>query len=204
MKEQKANKFWDWFVANNKKYLFIGQVDRIEKENLVEEFIQKLHDFNDNLFFEMGGHPEAELVELIITAEGDKEFFGEVEYLVDKAPKIDNWEIIAFKPPMGIDFVTEYGGYKFDPKKTIFIPLHSEEEPTGVGIRVCYPEYNEEEKEIFINGTYLMLDVILGEKSVTLDIDYLNVIQTPENIGDIDFMHLSEIEQFIDNKKNRT
>ncbi len=48
----------------------------------------------------------------------------------------------------------------------------------------------------------MILDTILGEKSVTLDIDHMEVIKTPENITDLDFGHLSNIGEYIAEKKN--
>jgi hypothetical protein len=66
---------------------------------------------------------------------------------------------------------------------------------------VCYDDYDESEKDNLIIGTYLILDCILGEKSSALDIDYLEVIKTPENIIDYEFIFLDEIERFIIEKK---
>ena len=40
------------------------------------------------------------------------------------------------------------------------------------------------------------------EKSTALDIDYLEVTKTPDNIGRYDFRHLENIKEFIDEKKN--
>lgn len=46
-----------------------------------------------------------------------------------------------------------------------------------------------------------MLDVILGERSTTLDIDYLEVVSTTENIGEYEFWHLDELQEFVDERK---
>jgi hypothetical protein len=201
-KEEKSDKFWSWFNENNRKYLFINQVDEDEREILLDEFINKLHEYNENLFFEIGGHPEDINVELIITAEGVIEYFDDVEWLVEKSPNIKGWKIIAFKPPMGTGFKTKYRNFEFDPKTIIFIPLDHGENPRAIGIRICFPEFEEDLKDIFTNGSYLMLDVLLGEKSVALDINYLDVVRTPDDIGDYPFLHLSEIQEYIKEKKN--
>ncbi len=200
---RKAKSFWKWFTKNKSSYMFLDQVSQDEKGKLLDVFIKELYKYSKNVYFEIGGDPKDEKIDLIITAEGVRAYFETVEFLVDKAPKFKDWKVIAFKPPLGIGFKVKLGTYEFEPNKTIFIPLSSEEEPNGIGIKVCFPDYTQEEQNIFTNGTFFMLDIILGEKSVALDIDYIDVVKTPEDILNHPFMYLSEIKKFIDKKKGR-
>tara|TARA_R110002049_G_scaffold297516_1_gene486500 strand:- start:3316 stop:3969 length:654 start_codon:yes stop_codon:yes gene_type:complete len=200
--DEKAERFWTWFTKSQNRFLFLSEIDGEEKENLLDEFLIELHKFNENIYFEIGGHEDDEKVELIISAEGQMEFFPAVEKLTSCAPDYKSWEIIAFKPAMGKGFSLDYRGKKFDPEKIIFIPLNSKSNPNSIGLNICYPEFEESEEEIFVNGTYLILDTILGEKSTTLDIDYLEVIKTPENIAEYNFGHLSDIAEYIADRKN--
>jgi hypothetical protein len=197
------DRFWAWFKENGNRYLFMNQIDSQEiKDKLLDEITIELHKYCDKLFFEIGGHPDKGPVELIITAEGIKENFNKVEQLVSSAPSIKDWEIIAFKPAMGKGFITEFMGKKFDPSKIIFVPLTNKEDPNEVGLQVCYTDYNEDEREIFVNGTYIALDCLIGEKSTTLDIDYMDIIKTPKNITEYNFRHLEDIKEYIDEIKN--
>lgn len=200
--DQKAEIFWNWFVKKQNRFLFLSDVTESEKDKLMNEFLIELHKFNDNIYFEIGGHKDDEKVELIISAEGDLEQFPAVEKLTSYANEYKNWKIIAFKPPMGNGFNLSYGGKVFDPENIIYIPLTAKQDPKAIGINVCYPDFEESEKEIYINGTYLILDTLIGEKSTTLDIDHLDVIKTPENISNFDFGHLSGIGEYIAQKKN--
>jgi len=200
--DQKAEIFWKWFNKNQNKFLFLSDVTELEKDDLMDEFLTELHKFNENIYFEIGGHPKDEKVELIISAEGMVEHFPAVEKLTSAAPNYKNWYVIAFKPPMGNAFSLEYRGITFDPEKIIYIPLTSEQNPNGVGFQVCYPDYEEMDKDIYVNGTYLILDSIIGEKSAAMDIDYMEVIKTPKNISEFDFGHLSNIAEFIAQRKN--
>ncbi len=70
-----------------------------------------------------------------------------------------------------------------------------------VGLQVCFPDYSEEERDIFINGTYIAIDTLIGEKSTSLDINYLEVVKTPINIIDHDFRFLEDIKEYIEAKK---
>jgi hypothetical protein len=198
----KEKKFWNWFKKNNAKFLFLNEVDDEIKEKHMDDFITQLHKYNEGLYFLIGGHPDDKKVELVITAEGIVEYFSAVEKLVEAAPELERWSIIAFKPPEGADFITEIGNRIFDPNEITFIPLETKQDPKAVGIQVCFPEFSDEEKDLFIQGTYLMIDSIIGEKSVAQDIDYLTVIKTPDNISKIDTLKLSELDQFIKDKKN--
>ncbi len=200
---EKAAIFWQWFEKNHHQYLFINDIqDDDEKERMLDLFLTHLHVFNPELFFEIGGFPKNEKMDLIITAQGIVAQFESVEFLLSIAPQMKDWNFVAFKPAMGHNFTTTIGDKVFDPQKIIFIPLESEEDPKWLGIEVCYPDFEEDERNEFILGTYLMLDVLLGEKSTALDIDFLDVVATPDDLAEFPFMHLSEIKDYIDATKN--
>ncbi|PZR40004.1 MAG: hypothetical protein DI538_05300 [Azospira oryzae] len=198
----KANAFWKWFSANNHSYLFISEVDEQEKERLMDELLGHLHDYCEHLFFEIGAHPKEDDVELVITAEGVREYFEKVEELVDAAPPLPRWRVVKYKQPNGPGFVLDYQGKKFDPETILFVPLHSEEHPESIGIRVCYPDYNEEERNIFLNGTYIVIDSLIGEQSAVLDIDYLEVDVVPEDAEEEEYPMLSSLGQLIKERKH--
>ena len=201
---EKINKFWSWFEKNQHQYLFLDQVDQGEKERLLDEFLQNLHGYCSSLFFAIGGNPKNDKIDIIITAEGIIEHFDKVEQLVNNAPKLQDWNIIAFKQPGESGFKIDFGDREFDPDDIIFIPLVSREDPSAIGIHVCYPDYDEAERSVFMSATFLMLDSLIGEKATSLDIHYLDVIRTPDDIGNYDFMHLSNIGEYIREKKEDT
>jgi len=200
--KENIKQFWDWFTKNNAKFLFVNEVEETEREKHFDEFISHLHNYCPKLFFQMGGHPDQKEMELIITAEGISEYFPMVEELVNAAPELKDWKFIKFKQPHGSGLIAKYRGKDFDPNKTMYIGLYNEDAPNEVGIHICYSDYEDSEREIFVGGTYLMLDTLLGERSTTLDINYLDVIKTPGNITDFDFGHLCDLKEYIDRVKN--
>jgi hypothetical protein len=199
--QKKIKRFWEWFEKNNQKFLFLNDTTDYAKQKLLDEFLSQLHLFNKNLFFIIGGDPNNSKMELIITADGIVEYFQNVEDLVKMAPTLKDWKITAFKPAMGPGFRTEFRGHEFDPEKIIFIPLNNKQNPQAVGLHICYPDYSKEQREIFVQGTDIMIDALIGEKATALDIHYMDVIGTPENISDYNFKHLSELQDFINEKK---
>ena len=95
-----ATEFWDWFKKNNFQFFFLNQInDENEKQRILDELDSKLNEYSEGLYFEIGGHPD-DTQDLIITADGDINYFKDVKHLVKNAPKISNWNIIAFKPPI--------------------------------------------------------------------------------------------------------
>jgi len=199
---EKIKNFWNWFETNNHKYLFLDDISEEEKENLMNELLAHLHEYCDELYFEIGGDPDKRNLELIITAEGIRENFPKVEELINAAPRLKDWVFIKFKPALGPGFITDYEGTKFDPAKIIYIPLDNRNDQSLIGLNVCYPELNEDNREKYLFATYIMVDTLIGEKSAVEDIDYLNVINTPADIAEYNFMHLCDIGDYIKQKKH--
>lgn len=195
--------FWNWFRANNSQYYYLNQIVNLEKkEKLLDDFLNKLHEYCDKLFFEIGGVPN-EPQELIISAEGDINYFNKVEALVEKAPIINDWQIIAFKPPMGVDFVTDYEGIRLDPKEIWFLPLENENTPQTLGLMMCLPNYDPQKENIILEGCYQLLDTILGEKSLALDIQHVEVNKLPTNPEEKGLIELSELLKYINWRKTK-
>lgn len=196
--------FWGWFEKNSSKYFFLNQVDdEEEKEKLLDQFLEMLHNYSPNLFFEIGGHPN-EKQDLIITADGNLDYFSKVEELVGQAPKLKDWNFVAFKPPVEGNFVIEYKGVKIDPSKTWFLPLENENEPNMLGLRICTSDYEHSKENEFINAAYIVLDSILGEKLASLNIQHVEVGDLPKNPKEEGLMSLTELTEYIRWKKSKS
>jgi hypothetical protein len=193
----KAEEFWNWFIENKEKYEAIHINDTQSKQDLIGDFLETLHSYCEGLFFKMGGQP-GQKMELIITAEGNQEYFEKVEELVSSAPDLDDWIIVAFKPPMDGDFIIEYEGLELDSSEIYFLPLQNQEKPELIGIILAVPGYEPDDKERFIGAAYQLLDTLIGEKSTTEDIYYLDLDTVPENPKEEGYLHLSELRRYID------
>ncbi|MCR8560917.1 hypothetical protein KXD93_24885 [Mucilaginibacter sp. BJC16-A38] len=193
--------FWDWFIKNEGKYFFLCQVDDAdERERLLDDFLEHLHRYCDKLFFEIGGHPD-EKQDLIISAEGNTDFFDAVESLVKAAPQVERWNIIAFKPVMD-DFVTEYNGIRLNPKEMYFIPL-SNKASTQLGVRIYAEGYDPNLKTEFLTAAYLALDCLLGEKSCALDIGYVEVKSLPSVPERDELIEFTKLRRYVEWHKNK-
>lgn len=174
-----AAQFWKWFEEHNKAYTFLDTVDREVKEKLINEFMERLHRFCDSIYFEIGGPPDDDQ-EVVITAEGNKEYFDKVEELINSAPKISGWSFIAFKPPMEGHFRTEWGDIELNTEDMWFRPM-SNKKNGDLGIRIFLRNYDLiENKKFLMTVLYKMLDTIIGEKSFALDISYVDADLQPD------------------------
>lgn len=194
--------FWDWFQVNEAKYFFLNQInDDDEKEQLLDELLSHLHEYCDQLFFEIGGYPDQKQ-DLIITAEGDTDFFSAVEMLVKEAPSLEYWNVLAFKPARE-DYIIEYEGIEVNPGQMYFIPLSNDKEPKKIGVRVYIDNYSKAQKKTFLSATLLVLDNVLGEKSHALDIGYVDIAILPSGSERAELIELIKLPRYIAWKKSQ-
>jgi hypothetical protein len=74
-----------------------------------------------NFFFEMGGLPDEDQ-ELIITAEGNSDYFDKVEELINAAPRIDRWQFTALKPAIPGHFKSKWATFSLTQMTYGFLP----------------------------------------------------------------------------------
>jgi hypothetical protein len=195
--------FWNWFKENEAKFYFLGQVDDHDsREALLDELMLHIHGYCDELYFEVGGLPD-EKQDLIITAQGKSDFFPKVDSLVDAAPSLEHWNIIAFKPAVG-EGIIEYNDIRLDSGTMFFIPLENPKEPQSIGIRVYTDNYDDSRIKEFRYATYLVLDDVLGEKSFALDIDYVDVKATPPIAERESLIELNRLPSYVAWKKSKS
>lgn len=191
--------FWEWFIKNEAKFYFLNQIeDDEERERVLDVFQKKLHQYCPHLYFEIGGLPNADQ-ELIITSEGNIDFFDNVTCLVDKAPNISNWKIVAFKQPHNGNYVFENKKVKISTKEIWFLPLSNEQKPNMLGLRIGIPKFQKEIKEDYLNAMHKVLNTKLGEKNYSLYISFVDVVDLPSNPkqnGFIEFVDLNNYMQW--------
>jgi len=197
-----TSQFWKWFEDNNKSFLFLNSVDEEVKEQLLDNLLEQLHKYCPKLYFEVGGHPDEDQ-ELIITAEGDESYFEKVEDLINRAPKIEGWNFIAFKPPMPDHFQSRWDDLELNTKDLWFLPL-SNETISGLGIRIFLPNHDLiQNNEVLTPLLYKMLDTIVGEKSFALDIRYVDTEQLPDDPEDEGLYPILELPGYIERHKSQ-
>jgi hypothetical protein len=191
------SQFWNWFKDNNKAYTFLHAVEEDVKEKLLSECVKQLHAYCDHLYFEIGGYPDEDQ-ELIITAEGDKDYFDAAEELIKAAPQIPGWIFTALKPAITEPFKSKWDELELHTEDMWFLPL-SNDENTDLGIRICLRNHDLiKDNEILMPLLFKMLDTIVGEKSFALDIRYVDTALLPDEPEEEGLYPILELPEFID------
>jgi len=194
---QTPENFWNWFSKHQSRYLTLGEIKPEAIDEAVNEMQLELDKFCNQIFFEIGGDEGDHRGALIISAAGDPDFFPQVRELVASAPAMGDWEVIAFKPAQSGPVVINYEDQSFDPQEIIVIPLLHDAYPDSIGIQVCFDDFEEATEEHYMGATFLMLEALIGEEAAINNIEYLEVCKVPEDIDDIEYLMLSDIEDHI-------
>ena len=203
MENKKA--FWEWFENNHTDYNNFNETYEQEAEKSVElldAITKELKKFSEGLFVEVSATEEKK--ELVITAQGNREFFADAYALVASAPSIGSWEFIALKPALGLDFNFQMADVTINPDEILFMPLEADEYPDDVAIRLYHKAYTTEEgatRNAVIVGLYAALNMLLGEKNSTLDLQYVDFDDMPHPKEQT--FPFSELKDYIAYKKGK-
>ena len=199
--------FWNWFEANHQAYNNFNELyeENVEEAtNILTHINSEIQKFSKGLSVEVYGSPEKR--ELVVTAKGDKNHFADAFELVDNAPIIDGWSIVATNPPMEVlDFDFEMPGeVRIAWDNITFMPLEANEYPHDVAIRLYHKDYVAEEgaqRNVVIVGLYSALNLLLGELHASLDFQYIDFDDMPHpKEQDYPF---SQLKEYIEHKKSQ-
>jgi hypothetical protein len=156
----KEQEFWDWFIAHETELFTFDPENESEWERLFDKLEVELHKVHPKLTFTFG--PRAAKREFVISAAGLKSVFPAVVSLVDAAPCLERWHVIAFRPRRPLPCVLEIGGGRVSSEDVQFSLLDNGK---TVGIRLFIPGFQEQDAKWKQIG-YLLLDETLGEYDV--------------------------------------
>jgi len=160
--------FWQWFVEHESE-VFNFELDR---ERIFDELMSQLNKIDENLTFEFG--PKGVRREFILSADGIKSAFPAVVALVNVAPTLDRWQVIAFRPRRTPPNGVEIGDKRIDPENVEFTLLDN---GTTAGIQLFIPGLQKEEA-VWKQIGYLLLDEALGEYDVEARLGPIEMLAT--------------------------
>jgi len=149
----KENKFWDWFTKKSNIYFKFEE----DRENLFDELKSKLNKINQDLTFEFGPVRDNKR-EFVISADGIKGSFPDVIKVVNAAPNLPNFKIIAFRQPH-LDFTKiNYKDIQLD-FKDVFFRYGKNNGKLDIELNIRDYQDNID----WATAAFLLLDNILGE-----------------------------------------
>lgn len=157
-KKNSFQKFWTWF-KENEEYIYNFEKDQ---EKIFDELSKQLSLVDTNLTFEFSSKKDNGKREFVISVGGIKSSFSAVESLAEKAPLLERWEIIKYRPRRSTLNDLRFQG-KYVKPEDVYYAIFNDDDPKKVGIILFFKDYDEQEKDIWGQIGYLFLDEALGE-----------------------------------------
>ena len=152
------NDFWTWFQKNESQIYLI----RTCQEPIAVELYRKLKSMNESLTFEVSIPTGDKKKDFVISADGDKKAFPDVVQLYESRPKLERWNVIAFRPRREVTTDLAVGGIALRVDKVRYL-LFKETDPRKVGVMLFMEGYRESEKSSYARAGFILLDGLLGE-----------------------------------------
>lgn len=188
--------FWEWFQANEADFPSTAEFDAAYGDELAD----RLATIKPGLVYEISIPDEGERT-LIISADGMKELIPFVRDLVDSAPNLSGWRIIAFRPRMDdyARFGLGFGERSFDPKE---LWCWSRVEGGNFDLIIYHPNYSDEDRNVLVNGAYILLDMALGEYDVMTGIRYIDHRRLPDDPESLALYRFEDLRTVFDAYKS--
>lgn len=194
-KKTKEKLFWDWFRNNSERYYLLD----MEDESMFDELINRLKEVDKNLTFEMGPPGRDGVREFIISADGIIESFSAVINLVELAPKMKKWKIVAFRPRIkGDDIMVEYGDDLLLSYDDVFFKYFPDSNKIGVELHIR--DYGESED--VDSAVFILLDSLIGEYDMEMEIGWIDRTVLNDDEMD-DLLPMIELRKIVDGNKLR-
>jgi hypothetical protein len=205
--------FWEWFYCNE----ITLRTLRDQKPEIQKVFIywldRHLHNYCERLdciiIFPEKPH---DLLKLIISANGNPDYFDQVHTLVDSAPKFKHWKVIAFIQPSqdidemeaGLDKPYVFKDIILKTSELKFMPFaYNDEEKIDMIVYLKDFTVHCKNKNL-LQVVFIIMQDLLGEKTLFQNINFVELAQMPEDEKN-ELIHLYDLQFYLDeiNKDKR-
>lgn len=175
-----VTEFWNWFRQEEER-LFTDLDDH--PNEILHEMITRLNDVAPDLAL------EASIIEngkrrLEVSADGDESKFPQVGHIVESAPKLSRWDIVAFRQPLPAPFQLAFGEQEMDTEQIFYLPYENEE---GLTVVVYGPDFNTWAKQDLVHYGFILVDNLLGEYDCVTKVRYYDFkdIEEAEDVEEL-------------------
>ncbi len=146
-----AAAFWTWFSAHADELHA-----NTDLQKTMESISAELEKAYPGVFAEIGKDKDQLL--LVISADGNKKLFPQVQEVYAARPTVPGWKIVAFRQRDPF-FAIEMAGKKIEPKTVKFVGTPAEGK---LDIDVYLPGYKKDDQDMGKLG-FIILDHVIGE-----------------------------------------
>jgi hypothetical protein len=194
-KTYKEEKFWEWFIAN--EYRYYTQTEN--QKELFDELSYNLELVESNLTFAFSPIRKNGIREFTISADGVKKYFPIVQSLVEKSPKINNWQINAFRQRIpGDSMKIIYDNQLAIGYQDIYFRYAEDFDKIGLELNVK----NFDDSSNLKNAIYVLMDGLIGEYDMETQISWIEFKLLDETKVD-QLYPLIELRGFVDTRKKK-
>lgn len=186
---QAAKTFWQTWQAEYPQLSELDDIDFVERSNDI------LHQTLPDVALELEGHLNGKDSTLVFTANGERDYFPEVQAVVQAAPQNLPHTIRAFRSPipnLDNDFVIGMDGFQLG-IGDIAVRLDEWREMPALEIA-----FKRDIEESYLdhaqNMVFIILDHLLGEYNAAVKIGPIDFLEQPED----GFFPLSELSEKLD------
>lgn len=184
-KKDQVALFWQWFEGSEQAY---HNLPEDQLENLFDQLERKLHKVNKELVFEFSAELVSGKREFIISADGLEEAFPSVIELVDRAPELKGFDIIAFKQPSQEECGISIDGITLTSEQVYFDYLYNPETEL-VDLKFFIEDFDPNNMA-YDQAVFIMMDSVLGEYDAATKVDSIELQKLREKEGLYPIMEL--------------
>ncbi|MED4255812.1 hypothetical protein P4689_24765 [Priestia megaterium] len=164
-----GKEFWSWFEKNSEDYF---QLDENNYDLLFNKLGLQLSKYHKDLTFEFSVEINQGKREFIISAEGMVSAFPAVIKLVEEAPRLEKFNIVAFRQRQNSEQEIYFEDIVLN-TKDIFFTYREDKQMNCLDIVIYIKGYTEENDQ-FIGAAFIMLDSLIGEYDVGVKLGEIN------------------------------
>lgn len=204
--------FWNWIIYNEATLRNLKN----EKPKIQKLFLfwldKNLHYYSEGLdciliFPKKDNQP----TQLIISANGNSDFFEKVIKLVDNAPRLQHWKFTAFIQPSediddmeaGLDKPYVFKDINLKASELKFIPFEYEGSKK-IDMIVYLKNFTVHcNNKNLLQVVFIIMQDIIGEKLVYEHVNFVELAQMPE-AENVELIYLYDLQYYLDeiNSKN--
>jgi hypothetical protein len=200
------NTFWNWFQDNNKTIQNLITETPKNQKHISFWIDRHLGYYCKGLdFIIIFPKKNTGKTELIITANGNPEYFNKLIQLIDNAPILKNWKFTAFIQPVediekvmdGLDKPYIFQDINLKASELKFRTINYDVNSKKLDIVIYFKQFSILCNSKSLNQViFIILQELLGEKSLYQNINLIHLAQMPDNEDDL--IYLYDLQSYID------
>lgn len=198
--------FWDWFRFNEKTIANLRNEKPMVQKLFMYWLDKHLHYYCDGIdCIIMFPEKEKVKLKLVVSANGNPDYFNQVITLVNHGPRLNNWEFTAFIQPShdieeleaGLDKPYVFKDITIKASELKFMPFEYESEKK-IDMIVYLKDFTVHcNNKNLLQVVFIIMQDLLGEKSLYENINFVELAQLPEQ-EDNELIYLYDLQFYLD------